>query len=142
MIPRDIEYLERTMKQKSRNIERDGSGTVTLIPEEPEDMVIFTSCSSAKRNHTNHQPVARIQPHPRKRHPPRSSSPPSRNRICNWQHILLSRPHKPNPQSHETGLRLLSRSTARLRHHNRRKSLCKTRWLSYSRSGITTTVHN
>ncbi|KAE9963757.1 hypothetical protein BLS_008933 [Venturia inaequalis] len=26
------------MKQKSRNIERDGSGTVTLIPEEPEDM--------------------------------------------------------------------------------------------------------
>jgi hypothetical protein len=27
------------MKQKSINIERDGSGTVTLIPEEPEDMV-------------------------------------------------------------------------------------------------------
>jgi hypothetical protein len=30
---------ERTMRLIKQNIERDGSGTITLFPEEPEDMV-------------------------------------------------------------------------------------------------------
>ena len=34
------------MRLVKQNIERDGSGTVTLFPEDPEDMVITTTLTA------------------------------------------------------------------------------------------------
>lgn len=66
--------LNAIMRLIKQNFERDGSGLVTLFPEEPEDMVI-RPCHSPNRPLTLVQVVC-LQPHPPAGSTPRFCPPP------------------------------------------------------------------
>lgn len=86
------------MRLVKNKIEHDGSGTVTLFPEEPEDMVR----ESHQQSHESADPkliqlnlVARIQPHSTRRSSARKRYPPSHYNPRYWLHLICPSTFKP-----------------------------------------------
>lgn len=86
------------MRLVKNKIEHDGSGTVTLFPEEPEDMVRESQQQShiladTKLIHPNL--VARIQPHSTRRPSTRKRYPPSHYNPRYWINVIRTSTSKP-----------------------------------------------
>ena len=76
---------------------RDGDGTVTLLPQEPEDMVGYIVFVSQTLLETNVKPlVAPLQPHPPQRPTPRRCYPQSYQRGIYRQHRHQNHPRNPH----------------------------------------------
>ena len=79
------------MRLVRENVERDGSGTVTLYPEDPEDMVrLAISPPAAPRSPSA---VGGLQPNPGQRPAAGLGAAARHHGIAHGQHVVAARAH-------------------------------------------------
>jgi hypothetical protein len=121
---------------KQNIIEKDGSGTATLLPEEPEDMVSQSVQASAmSETEADYFPVALLQFDPRERPPTSLRLAQSHHRIGGWKHHDPARTDRTHHPSDQAGLRLLRFTIARVRKGSRREQACQAGQLPHTRLG-------
>lgn len=127
----------RCIKNK---IEHNGSGTVTLCPDEPEDMVLNPSFSvSAPRSHLIYNSlylVARLQPDPTRRYSSRQRNSSSYHSSGYRVHELGARSSQPCNSREESRLRPAELSAPCIRTNYQRNTAHENRTIPYPRSRV------